>query len=267
MDLEILVSTMNKTSLSFLDRMFPGGKKKDLLVLIINQTSRGNELVSDYDDIRVINSYEKGLSKSRNLAIKNAKGDICLIADDDIKYKQGFWNIVLEAFSKHSKASVIRFKIGTFEGVDYKKYPAFSKRLNNLRDISGASSIEIGFRRIDIIENSIFFNELFGLGANFKSGEEFLFLRDVIKKSLSVYFENVEIVKHSKKRNTVVGSDDYIRACAALYHIAYKRSCYFILIKLIFSLYRNGIISFNQLYKKYDIGVLTINGLKSPNKN
>ena len=45
---------------------------------------------SDFENIRVINSFEIGLSKSRNLAIKNALGDICIIADDDIEYVEDF---------------------------------------------------------------------------------------------------------------------------------------------------------------------------------
>ena len=88
--LEILMSTMNKTSLSFLEPIFPNHNLEDLNILVVNQTQVGKELNSDLENIRVFNSYEKGLSKSRNLAIQNALGEICLIADDDTEYLPDF---------------------------------------------------------------------------------------------------------------------------------------------------------------------------------
>jgi glycosyltransferase involved in cell wall biosynthesis len=44
-------------------------------------------LVSDFPSVRVVNSFEKGLSKSRNLGLLNAHGKIVLLADDDEVFK------------------------------------------------------------------------------------------------------------------------------------------------------------------------------------
>ena len=85
--LEILISTMHKESLTFLEQMFPEGKYQAYTILIVNQTTNEKQLQSHFPNIRVINSLETGLPQSRNLALKNAIGDICLIADDDVKYK------------------------------------------------------------------------------------------------------------------------------------------------------------------------------------
>ena len=79
--LEILLSTMQRTSLSFLSEMFPENNFLDYNILIVNQTSRDKILTSNYTNIRVINSFKKGLPQSRNLAIENAEKEICLIAD------------------------------------------------------------------------------------------------------------------------------------------------------------------------------------------
>ena len=111
--LEVLIATMNRTSLSFIEKMFPHNKLENLSLLIINQTKLGHECVSNFENIRVINTYETGLSKSRNLAIKNAIGDICLIADDDVEYVKDFDEIVKEAYHHFKHASIILFKIDT----------------------------------------------------------------------------------------------------------------------------------------------------------
>ena len=62
--LEVLISTMNRNSLEFLDAMFIHNDKSEFQILIVNQTQEGKVLKSDQFNIRVINSFEKGLSRS-----------------------------------------------------------------------------------------------------------------------------------------------------------------------------------------------------------
>ena len=260
---EILISTMNRTSLFFLKDMFPHNKLEDLLILIINQTEEGKELISEFTNVRVINSFEKGLSKSRNLAVKNAIGDICLIADDDVEYIKNFDYTIKETFLRLNTVSIIKFKIDTFEGKDYKKYPITSKFLYKKKDIRTTSSIEIAFKRKEILKNNILFNTLFGLGSHFQSGEEYLFLSNALKKNRTVYFENKVIVKHSLERSTTnMGSDKYIKTQAALYYYDYKSISYLFLMKLIFFLLRKRMIKWGKIINKYNVGLCGINEYK-----
>lgn len=257
--LEILISTMNRTSLSFLEKMFPNQELDRLNLLVINQTQIGNELDSNYKNIRVINSFDKGLSLSRNLALKNAAGEICLVSDDDVEYLPNFLNTIVSAFSRLKGASVIRFKIETFTGVAYKTYPKTSKSLNTKKDIESASSIELAFKRKDIISNNITFNSLFGLGSRFQSGEEYLFLQEILKKGLNIYFENEAIVKHSFERSTSnMGSENFIKTQAALYYHDYQNLSYLFLLKFIIFLVRKKIVSLNEFVPKYKLGVSAI---------
>lgn len=259
--LEILISTMDKTSLSFLEKMFPHHNLKDLNLLIVNQTKAGNELQSDFVNIRVINSYEKGLSLSRNLAIKNATGGICLIADDDVEYIPNFEDYIEKAFSEFNEASIICFEIETFSSKPYKHYPLYSKPLLHRKNIKSASSIEIAFKRESIVSNNIKFNPLFGLGSHFPSGEEYLFLKDVLKFKLKVFFKNQVIVKHSIKRSTSnMASDDFIKAKAAQYYIDYNIFSYFALLKFIIFLIRKRLVPLSDFMLKYKIGM---GGIKS----
>ncbi|OEJ98984.1 hypothetical protein A8C32_07320 [Flavivirga aquatica] len=261
--LEILISTMNRVSLSFLEDMFLYNKIEDLNILIINQTEKGRELISEFKNIRVINSYDKGLSKSRNLAIKNATGSICLIADDDVEYVENFQEIIIDTFCRLKDVSIVEFKIDTFTGENYKNYSKKSRKLSKKRYIRGVSSIEIAFKREDIIKNNIAFNSFFGLGSFFPSGEEYLFLKEVLNKNLRIYFENRVIVRHSIERSTSnVRSDDFIKTQAALYFIDYKIFSYLFLLKLIFFLLRKRRIFFKDILYKYTVGVKGIDEYK-----
>jgi len=256
--LEILISTMHKESFTFVEKMFPFQEFENLNILIINQTEIGKELHSTFPNIRVVNSYEKGLSKSRNLAIQNAVGDTCLIADDDVEYLPNFEETVKNAFIKFSGAAIIRFKINTFSGEDYKHYPIASKRLYRKKDIENTSSIEIAFKR-EVISNKIYFNTQFGLGSYFTCGEEYLFLKETLKQKKEVYFENTAIVKHSVESSTSnMASDQFVKAQAALYYHDYKVLSYLYLAKFIYFLLRKGIIPFKLFLTKYKKGIEAI---------
>ncbi|PWH81807.1 glycosyl transferase family 2 [Algibacter marinivivus] len=257
---EVLISTMDRTSLSFVEKMFPNNKLENLNLLIINQTKKGNECISKFDNIKVINSYEMGLSKSRNLALENATGDICFIADDDVEYVEGFQDIVKEAYQRISNASVILFKIGTFTGENYKLYPKKSKQLITRNNVKPASSIEMTFKRAHIVDHGIAFNTLFGLGGYFTSGEEYLFLKDVLKQNLNVYFENKTIVKHSLERSTSdVSSNNYIKTISALNYFDFKNFSYLLLVKYILYLLKHKLIGYKDVIAKFRIGVNAIN--------
>ncbi|MBT8245460.1 MAG: glycosyltransferase family 2 protein [Winogradskyella sp.] len=253
---------MNRTSLDFLDAMFPFEDRDELNILIINQTKIGSELKTQTKNIRVINSYEKGISKSRNLAIKNTIGDICLIADDDTEFASGFQEEVKNTFFSFDKASLIQFRVRTFEGNDYKTYPKKSKKLNCYSDIIHVSSVEIAFRRQDILNMKIKFNELFGLGSVFKSGEEFLFLRDLLKNDLIMWHVNKYIVKHSSESSTDIGCDNYIKTKAVLYYISYRFWSDLYIFKFLAFLYRKNIMQFKDFGSKYKMSKMAIKTYK-----
>ena len=121
--LEILISTKDRDNLDFLNNIFVNYNAHSIPILIINQTQNLNFSCPHSDNINLINVNEIGLSKSRNLAIANAKADICLLADDDIVYENNFESIILNAFNLNPSADIITFKMNDFKGNSFKGYP------------------------------------------------------------------------------------------------------------------------------------------------
>ena len=74
---------MNQNNIEFLKNM---NIKNDIVV--INQTNYNQMRIikNETQKIKFISVNEKGLSKSRNMAIENSRADICVLADDDFKY-------------------------------------------------------------------------------------------------------------------------------------------------------------------------------------
>jgi glycosyltransferase involved in cell wall biosynthesis len=196
-DIEILVATMNRSSLDFLVPMFPGMHYFDFNILIINQTKEDAVALSEYPNVRVVNVYEKGLSKSRNLALENAIGRLCVITDDDVVFKQDFCDHVTTAFNDCPSSAVISFRVENAEGVLYKKYPSQRLTTTKLSNWLSIMSIEIVLNRETVRESSLKFNEHFGLGTQFCMGEEVLLLNEINNRGFGITMEPQVIAKHS----------------------------------------------------------------------
>jgi len=236
--IEILIATMHQDSLDFLLPMFPFLHFSNFRILIVNQTQNGIILKSEYSNIRVINSFEKGLSKSRNLALENALGKILVIADDDVVYQEGFDSTIIKAYNQFPKAAAIRFCAVKVNGDLIKKYPQSSKTNLNVFDILSTSSIEMTLNAAILDQSKIRFDENFGLGGIFKMGEEAIFLFDLKNKNQPLAFDPQIIVKHQELTSSdkkSIGEKYFIQG--ALFTRIFKSNyIYWIFVKFFFDL-------------------------------
>ena len=241
--LEILIATMNQTSFSFLDIMFGDINWTTLNILIVNQTTPENILNSNFENIRVINCFEIGLSKSRNLALKNAIGNILLITDDDVIFEKDFQNKIQNAYSENEKASVIAFCVNNEKGQLFKKYSKKTKFNLNYFDIYNIMSIEITINRNNFDGKNIQFDENFGLGTSFLFGEEAIFLSDLKKQNATMSFVPLVIASHDSIStiNKVSIENQYFTLGALYFRIHNKFFWIWLFIKIIFDVKQNKI--------------------------
>lgn len=262
MQLEVLIATTNKTSLNFLDNMFCNCEISQFRILIVNQSSLPDRLYSNKSNIRVLNVTDFGITKSRNLALKHAKEDICLFTDDDVVFKKDFQKTIVKAFQKFEDAGLIAFKAQNLKGQDYRNYYNENKRFD-FKSIKGLMSIEIAVRKKMILDKNIFFNERFGLGSEFETGEEYIFGRDILKNNISAYFFNSHIVSHADfNSGKDLGSDKIVYARAALNYSLYKNLVYLWIVKYMCFLLKNKYISRNQIIDKSKIALSGIKAYK-----
>ena len=183
MKCEVLVSTMNKIT------------KSDLIqdmhindCVIINQNTEN--IKHQKDEINSSQKFltfnEKGLSRSRNKAIKYSTSDVCIIADDDMYYEKKYEKIILEAYQKNPDADIIAFKVDNEAKPNYTK-KIKSGKIGYLQSMK-LSSVQITFKRKSIIDKKISLDEEFGTGSIYYWGEENIFLFDCLKKGLKIYY-------------------------------------------------------------------------------
>ncbi len=114
-----------------------------------------------------------GLSNNRNEGISRSRGDIRLVADDDLRYTSGELRSVIQAFETRPTMDLALFR---FKGADKKSYPDAECAVFPYPKGFYPSSIEIAVRRSPRTE-SMHFDSRFGLASGlFHAGEEDVFL-------------------------------------------------------------------------------------------
>lgn len=183
MTVQVLVATMGQNSLDFTDRM-----NLQSSTLVVNQRGIDLELIREEDQYRVqmVPSASKGLSRSRNLALLLSDAEICLIADDDLVYVEGYPALVKRAFSDHPDADVIAFQVQRTGG-RHKKFREVAGKVGWMESLK-ISSVELAVRPSRIKASKVAFDERFGAGAEFPAGEENIFLFDSLRQGLKVYY-------------------------------------------------------------------------------
>lgn len=268
LQVEILLSTMLREDLSFLNQIFKHNNINDFYLLIINQTTQDKILKSDNPKIKVINSFEFGVPKSRNLAIKNATKDICLMADDDISYKPNLLNTINEGYNLYEEASMISFEAVDEHDKAYANYPL--KGIHNKQSLKKIYTWVISFRRQDYLDREVFYNTHFGFGATFEGNEEYVFLRNAYDKGLKMFhFPKVIVMHPDESSGRRMGNDNAIFARAALHYRFYGNLSYIWVFKFVFFLSRNKYISIKDTLSKIRIGfegIQTYKTLKSEGK-
>lgn len=182
MSVQILVTTMN---LKDPEELLSGLNVKSSFVI-------GNQ--SDKDDMKkihfcendglVVSRNEKGVGHNRNITLKYATSDICILSDDDMKFFDNYVEIVESVFSKLKNADVVVFNLGN--AGSKRRYTSRVKKLNKYNYMNYGAA-RIAFRRKSISYQGVFFNCNFGGGTPHSAGEDVLFVGECISKGLNVY--------------------------------------------------------------------------------
>ena len=214
--ISIIIPTIGtrKTELNRLLTSLENQSNNDFEIIIVSQdnhedvTAQINQ-VSIKDKINHVKLHKKGLSYSRNEGMKHVNGDIVTFSDDDCWYPEDAVQNVYNYFKDHPKTGVSCYQI--FDPTSnefYKKYQPQAQEKVNFQELFRKSSIEI-FVNLKVVEKSdVKFDEDFGLGAKYPSGEENVFLTDLQKRGYEISYEPSVIVYHPKKESSAFLSEN-----------------------------------------------------------
>lgn len=247
MSFEILCVTMHQTDFSKIKEMNIQSN-----VVLANQSDcvRYDEFEFNGNTAKMITTNTRGVGINRNLALMYASADICLLADDDVCYYDGYKEKILKEFDTHPKADVFIFN---FDSDSKERIPKknFKTKKTNRYSKMPYGGARIAFRLQSIKKANIWFTTLFGGGALYPSGEDSLFLNHVRKNKLKIYIskENIGLISY-KDSTWFTGYDEkYYFGKGAFYQVAHKRTFWIWMQYFLFRTRKFGSLSRKQ--KKY----------------
>lgn len=182
MNVEVLVATMNQNDYSVLDNLNIQSN-----AVVINQCDRKGKYNFLYknNNILWIDTMERGLSRSRNLALDNATADICVICDEDETLCDGYPQMIIEAFTNITSADLLIFNINRIGWNEKEKTFDIPRIVGKFKTYG---SVHITFKLKAIKKHSIKFNTNFGAGSGMYScAEDAIFCMECHKKKLNMY--------------------------------------------------------------------------------
>lgn len=175
---ELLISTMHQTDHHLV-------KKMNIFTdaVVINQCGRTGYEEFQYNGhtVRWFDSEERGVGKSRNMALIVATADICVFADDDMVYDDDALQAVMSAFTRLGDAAMVIFNVrGLGKEID-------GTRRLHIWNASRYGTFRMAVWRSAIMRARISFSLLFGGGAKYSCGEDSLFISDCLRHHLKLY--------------------------------------------------------------------------------
>ena len=194
MKLEILMSCMHQVDDTLIRTSCIYGD-----AVVVNQcdTDGFSQYPTREGVARIFSTQQRGLTKSRNMAIRNSDADVCLLSDDDEVFVPDYVEKVLGAYESLPQADVIIFKMENRE-------PSFPDRIMRLRfpKTMKVSSWQISFRRQRLLDAGVWFDELMGAGSGNGAEEELKFLTDCEKAGLQIWYVPETIAAVAQQSST-----------------------------------------------------------------
>lgn len=174
---ETLITTMDLTDATSLL------KKMNVKHNYIIGNQCNENLIVKNDFGMIVSTNMRGVGQNRNSIIERSNADICILADDDMIFCDGYEGIVKENFEKNPNADVIIFNF-----IEESVGRRVSKKITKIGyfNYMNYGAARIAFKRKSIVYHSIFFNTMFGGGTPHQCGEDTLFLNACLKAGLNI---------------------------------------------------------------------------------
>ena len=185
---EILCVTMHQRDFSKIQEM---NIHSDVVFANQAETTKFEEYLFEGHRARMITTDTRGVGINRNLGLLYAQGEICLFADDDVRYCDDVEKIVLSEFDAHPDADIMIFQFDTNSDRKVKK-PQKTRKCSRFSRMPWGA-VRVAFRLKELKKINIWFTTLFGGGCLFPSGEDSIWLTDVRRKGLKIYVSNKTI--------------------------------------------------------------------------
>lgn len=183
MTLQVLVASMYQTDHSLLEKM---NIQSDAIV--INQCDRNEIERFTYNGHSILwmSLNERGIGLSRNTALMRATADIVLFADEDVRYLDGYPQMIFSSFEKNPMVDILLVDLEAIGDVKHLE-KAYTHHQVNWYNSMHYGAVHFACKRESLFTKGLSFNLLFGGGARYSCGEDSIFLAGALKSGLKVW--------------------------------------------------------------------------------
>ena len=133
--------------------------------------------------MQVISSSTRGVGINRNQVLMRATADVCILADDDMTFLDGYMETARYWFEKLPQADILVFNLQEEKPRRYKNTKV--RRIHAL-NYSRYGAARLALRRERVCFSGVMFHTMFGGGCQYSCGEDTLFLRECLRKGLRI---------------------------------------------------------------------------------
>ncbi|MEI9906781.1 MAG: glycosyltransferase family A protein [Actinomycetota bacterium] len=181
----------------------------DVLISIQNPDQIKYSLPTSTFPIRVIESRERGVAKSRNVVVANAKTEYLVFADDDAVVIPRGVEEVVAYLDLHADCDLVLAMATDEHGKLRKSYATKETKLHRFNSAK-AGTIEMVVRVDSIKKRNVKFDENFGAGSKNRVGDEYVLISDLLKSGGSGVFLPIAIASHPTSSSGHLSGDDDI---------------------------------------------------------
>lgn len=231
MEIEVLASTMNQEDYSIIEKM-----NIQTGAIIVNQCNinKISNIGYNNNNIKFMSLNERGVGLSRNTALMRASGKVVVFADEDEIFINGYDKVINKEFLKHPKADMIIFNVPSLNPKRKTANIEKEKRIHKYNCMKfGAVNFAV---KLDFLKkNNINFSLLFGGGAKYISGEDSLFIIDVLNNKGKV-FASKEVIANVEQNDSTWFegfNEKYFISKGALFYAISKSSYKFLCLQFL----------------------------------
>lgn len=183
-NVQVLVATMGQTDFSKLSEM---NIQTDVIFANQSDSTGYEELICNGSSASMFTTATHGVGKNRNFALLYATGDYLLFSDDDLRYVDGYGDVVRKAFYDIPDADGIIFNV---EGpVKSGESPRMNQGISRVHwyNCLNYGAVRLAVKRTSIVRENITFSTSFGGGTIYSNGEDSLFIWEMLQKGLKLY--------------------------------------------------------------------------------
>lgn len=213
--ISILIPTMGtrEKELKRLIQSLENQTYKDFEVVIVSQGNHDmveacfNNVTFSYKHIK---SSTKGASVARNIGLKEIKGNIFALSDDDCWYVEDSLEFVYNYFTENN-GDILCCQYYDPEKEKYpKEYPKKPLKDFSKMQILKKAAIEIFVNADNVKDYTIGFDERFGVGTGYNSGEENMYLMDLKKLGYKLDYYPKVVAYHNVREKDYLDEKSFI---------------------------------------------------------